>query len=80
MGTFCPVDLMRGPAAAPHTELFLTPEPGEAEVSDGKAISEVVSKETDGRASDFAEVAVPKGGKGSGAPSSSCLFYNETKT
>jgi hypothetical protein len=47
MGAFCPVDLMRGPAAAPHTELFLTPEPGEAEVSDGKVISEVVSKETD---------------------------------
>lgn len=71
-GALLTLGLIRGPAADPQTEVTLID--GAAETSEGKAASEVVSK---GRACgglDCAEVGWDRDGKGSGAPSSSCLF------
>ena len=75
-GTFLPVDLIRGPDAAPQAKLdeLVLETAGAAGESDGKATSESVSKKLEAWALCFTRVSGPNDGKGSGAPSSSCLF------
>lgn len=68
-------DLIRGPVGEPHAELDGAPDAGTAEASVGKATSDSVSNGRVCGALGFAGVCCESDGKGSGAPSSSCLFY-----
>ena len=72
-GVLITLGLIRGPVADPQAEVALVA--GAAETSEGKAASSVVSTVTRGYDDDPGSAEVDRDGKGSGAPSSSCLFY-----
>ena len=72
-------DLIRGPVDEPHAELDGALDAGATEASVGKATSDSVSNGRVCGALGFAGVCCESDGKGSGAPSNSCLFYKLEK-
>jgi hypothetical protein len=72
-GALAITDLIRGPVADPHAEFDDALGAGAVEASVGKATSDSVSNGMG--VLGFEGVWCESDGKGSGAPSSSCLFY-----
>lgn len=69
---------IRGPAAAPQAGLVAETTAGVADASEGKANWDPVSNSRLAGAWDLVLEGIEsaRDGNGSGAPSSSCLFYN----
>jgi len=78
-GALATVDLIRGPVDEPHAELEGAEGAGTAEGRVGKASSDSVSNGWVRGVLGFAEVCCESDGKGSGAPSSSCLLYTSVR-
>jgi len=68
--------LMRGPASEPQADFAGTEAAGAEGARVGKSVIESASVGSWTTRRDLTGVASPREGKGSGAPSSSCLFWN----